>query len=249
MHNYALYIRIVYFARGKHLQYVEPNIFFLDTITNMDKWYLIAKNLLKKKGGGYKGLAEHLDVEVATVGHYMTGRRNPTPEQLLNIADYLNVGMSALFGKEVVDLPPRGVVKEGNNVAVGPDIGGTVPLISSTQAGDYVEVIDNLQPGQGERIPVTVPVKHYTFALRVEGDSMEPEFMDGVVIVVEPEMEAQSGDYVVVRTAENTTTFKQLVRDGGELFLKPLNPRYPIRPFPEHAVICGVVREQVKRYR
>jgi SOS-response transcriptional repressor LexA len=249
IHN-EKFIYVSYILQGEIcLQFVEPKIFALDTITNMDKWYLIAKTLLKRKGGGYRALAEYLGVETATVGHYMTGRRNPTPQQLVAISEYLNVDMSTLFSSEIGELPPRGAANEGSNVIDGPDIGGTVPLISSTQAGDYVDVIDNLQPGQGDRIPVTVPVKRYTFALRVEGDSMEPEFMNGVLIVVEPEMEAQPGDYVVVRTTENTTTFKQLVRDGADWFLKPLNERYPIRPLPENAVICGVVREQVKRYR
>jgi SOS-response transcriptional repressor LexA len=143
----------------------------------------------------------------------------------------------------------RALVQEQDNVSIGPDIGGSVPMINWVQAGDYVEVIDHLQPGQGERIPVTVQVRRYTFALRVEGDSMEPEFMEGVVIVVEPEMHPGNGDYVVVRTAEGGTTFKQLVEDGGQWYLKPKNDRYPIRPLPEDAVICGVVREQVKRYR
>jgi SOS-response transcriptional repressor LexA len=33
------------------------------------------------------------------------------------------------------------------------------------------------------------------------------------------------------------------------LYLKPLNPRYPIKPMPLDAVIVGVVRAQERRYR
>jgi SOS-response transcriptional repressor LexA len=123
-------------------------------------------------------------------------------------------------------------------------------LISWVQAGNFASVVDNYHPGDGEDfIPTTIPIKRHTFALRVQGDSMEDEFKDGAIIFVEPDMEAQPGDYVVVRTDETESTFKQLIRDGADLYLKPLNPRYPIKPFPVGGVIVGVVRGQEKRYR
>ena len=47
---------------------------------------------------------------------------------------------------------------------------------------------------------------------------------------------------------KNETTFEQLVKDGGELFLKPLNLRYPIRPLGS-ATVIGVERKFSKRFR
>ena len=44
------------------------------------------------------------------------------------------------------------------------------------------------------------------------------------------------------------TDFKQLIKDGGELYLKPLNTRYPIKLLGQAHVI-GVVREFTKRFR
>ena len=37
------------------------------------------------------------------------------------------------------------------------------------------------------------------------------------------------------------STFKQLVVDGPQRFLKPLNPRYPVIPINGNATIVGVV--------
>lgn len=122
-------------------------------------------------------------------------------------------------------------------------------MISWVQAGNYQEVVDNLQPGQGERIDTTIPVNRYTFALRVVGDSMEPDFPQGSIIIVEPDMQPDPGDYVVVRNGENEATFKQLIKDGPEWFLKPLNPRYPIKQLPKDAVICGVVRAMERKFK
>ena len=56
------------------------------------------------------------------------------------------------------------------------------------------------------------------------------------------------GDYVIALNEHAQTTFKQLVRDGGEFYLRPLNPRYPIKPLGVARVI-GVVREFSKRFR
>lgn len=140
-----------------------------------------------------------------------------------------------------LDQPP------GNNTEPGPDIAGTVPLISLIAAGNWSEAIDNLSPGEGERIEVSVPVRTNTFALRVTGDSMEPDFPSGIIIVVEPDLDPRPGDYVIAKNGDDAT-FKQLVKDGPDLYLKPINPRYPIKPLGE-ARIIGVVREAIRRFR
>jgi SOS-response transcriptional repressor LexA len=55
-------------------------------------------------------------------------------------------------------------------------------------------------------------------------------FQKALSIVIEPEMKPIPGDYVIALNVEIETTFKQLVKDGGEFLLKPLNTRYPIKP-------------------
>lgn len=153
-----------------------------------------------------------------------------------DLAAALKVAPSALLSDKPEEVSPA------------PERTGRVPLISWVQAGDWAHAADLLQPGEGfEWIDTSVTVRPHTFALRVEGDSMEPEFVAGTVLVVEPEMEAYPGDFVIAKNGDEAT-FKQLVRDGADLYLKPLNQRYPIKPLGT-ARIVGVVREAVKRYR
>lgn len=129
------------------------------------------------------------------------------------------------------------------NTTEAPPVAGRVPLISWIQAGMWNEVIDNLSPGEGERIETTYKARAHTYALRVVGDSMEPRFPEGAILIVEPDEPADHGKFVIVRQRGNTeATFKQLVRDGAQWYLKPLNPRYPILAMEEDAVICGVVK-------
>lgn len=155
--------------------------------------------------------------------------------------------------EEVAKLPNNWLdrLSDDNNTDPGPTLRGTVPLINDVQAGMYKEFVDNLHAGDGgsEAIPTSVPIQRYTFALRVVGDSMEPEFRAGMILVVEPEMEAQPGDYVIAKQAGGEeTTFKQLIKDGGDWYLRPINERYPIKPLAD-ATIIGVVRAVEKRFR
>lgn len=114
----------------------------------------------------------------------------------------------------------------------------------------YKEFVDNYHPGDGgkESVPTSVTVRQHTFALRVSGDSMEPEFQQGMILIIEPELSPEPGDYVVARNGDNETTFKQLVKDGPDWYLRPVNPRYPIKLLGESEII-GVLRAVEKRYR
>lgn len=155
--------------------------------------------------------------------------------------------VAALLGISVAEL-----VSGGSNTSPGFDMRAEVALVSEVEAGNYT-VIDNFKPdGKFETVPVTVPIKRHTYALRVHGDSMVSDnadsFPEGSIIIVEPEMEALPGDYVIVLNGANETTFKQLIKDGGDFYLKPLNTRYPIKPLGGARVI-GVVREFTKRFR
>jgi DNA polymerase V len=92
------------------------------------------------------------------------------------------------------------------------------------------------------------------YALRVLGDSMEPEFPDGCVIIIDPGHTPRDGSYVVVEYAGDVF-FRQLAIDGERRFLKPLNPQYGgFELVPPYTVRGGVVqrtgarRSQRKHY-
>lgn len=125
-----------------------------------------------------------------------------------------------------------------------------VPLISWVQAGQWSELVDNFMPGDAaEWLDIDFNASPYTFALTVRGDSMAPEFHEGARIIIDPAKEALDGSFVVARLDDaEEATFKQLVVDGPQRYLKPLNPRYPIIEANGNMTICGVVRAQSKRY-
>jgi SOS-response transcriptional repressor LexA len=189
-----------------------------------------------------------MNISFEGVRKWVEGESIPSMNNARMLASVVGRSVEYLLSGRGGKYPTQSV--EGN-VLTGPDMRGRVPLISWTQAGDFASLVDNYHPGDGEEwVKTTVPVKKHTFALRVVGDSMEPEFPEGTVIVVEPDMQADPGDFVVVRANGGLEcTFKQLMKDGNDWYLKPINDRYPIKPMPKDAVIIGVVRSQEKRYK
>ena len=79
-----------------------------------------------------------------------------------------------------------------------------------------------------------------SFALMVLGDSMEPEFMEGEIIVVEPEGLATDGSYVVAFHNEEYI-FRQLIKRETGWALHALNPAYPDQPIASLSGVRGVV--------
>jgi SOS-response transcriptional repressor LexA len=80
---------------------------------------------------------------------------------------------------------------------------------------------------------------------------MEPEFVEGDIIIVNPHIAPKPEDFVIVKNEENgEVTFKQLKRYGETLILYPLNPKCPdIEITPRYKVrIIGKVVEKKKRY-
>ena len=94
-----------------------------------------------------------------------------------------------------------------------------------------------------------------SFALMVLGDSMAPEFVEGEVIVVEPEGLARDGSYVVAQV-DGEWIFRQLAAAGEGWVLRALNPAYPDVPIADLSAVRGVViqksrpgrRRAAKRY-
>ena len=83
-------------------------------------------------------------------------------------------------------------------------------------------------------------------ALMVLGDSMEPEFVEGEILVIEMGAPASDGSYVIGQ-AGGEFIFRQLKRDDrGGWWLHALNPAYPDIAIPGLDGIKGVVTHKRK---
>ena len=56
---------------------------------------------------------------------------------------------------------------------------------------------------------------------------MEPVFHPGDIIIINPNIEPNNGDYVIVRLKDpGEVTFKKLLLKDELVILRPLNPKY-----------------------
>lgn len=120
-----------------------------------------------------------------------------------------------------------------------------VPVLSWVQAG-ALRSAEDLYPYAGaaeEYLSVSVRGEH-CFSLKVRGESMLPDFHEGDMIVIDPDLEPQSGDFVVaVIDGTGEATFKRYMKKKDGEVLMPLNPDYaPIVLQPEHRIVGKVVR-------
>ena len=84
-----------------------------------------------------------------------------------------------------------------------------------------------------------------SFALMVLGDSMEPEFVEGEIILIEPEGLATDGSFVLAWLADEWI-FRQLARHGAGWRLQPLNPAYPFTDIADLGAVKGVIIQKSK---
>ena len=86
------------------------------------------------------------------------------------------------------------------------------------------------------------------FALRVLGDSMEPEFRDGNIIIIDSAAAVESGCYVLAQV-DGEYIFRQLIIEDGRYVLRALNEGYDEIEVSGIEAIRGVIvqRSGVRR--
>ncbi|MFP4054818.1 MAG: XRE family transcriptional regulator [Phycisphaerae bacterium] len=112
--------------------------------------------------------------------------------------------------------------------------GGEVPVINNLAAGYPQDFTDlDYPPGVADeyvRCPGVADPQ--AFAARVVGDSMEPKYREGDIVVFSPNASVHNGQDCFIRFEGGGTTFKRMYQDSDQVVrLQPLNPRYAARTY------------------
>jgi phage repressor protein C with HTH and peptisase S24 domain len=117
---------------------------------------------------------------------------------------------------------------EGNNTVASHG----VPLLGFAEAGAGGYFDDGGFPaGEGwDEIAFPALNDEHVYALEVSGQSMEPAYRDGNVIILSPAAPIRRGDRVVVKTRSGEVMAKELKRQTAKsIELKSLNTDHPDR--------------------
>jgi len=118
------------------------------------------------------------------------------------------------------------IVQDSSSLSAG----RLVPVINKVSAGYPSDFNDLDYPVGMADDYVRCPDLHdpNAFAVRVVGDSMEPKFCEGDIVVFSPAAEVHSGDDCFVRfSMPHETTFKRaFFESGSRIRLQPRNEKY-----------------------
>lgn len=163
------------------------------------------------------------------------GRSKVDHDSICKLAELFNVSTDYLLGKET------NMVTRGDNVRI--------PVLGTIPAGIPIEAIEDIVDWEDLPRSMATGEKEF-FGLRVKGDSMYPDYLDGDTIIVRKTQVCNSGDDCVVYVNGYDATLKK-VKLGldGSISIIPRNPEYPPRTYTANEVqdlpvtIAGVVVE------
>lgn len=125
---------------------------------------------------------------------------------------------------------------------------GTIP------AGIPMECIEDILDTE-EISPDVLKGGKQFFGLRVKGNSMEPEYLDGDTLILQKVDDCESGDDCVVMVNGNDATFKRVFKNEKGIILQPLNPIYSPMVYTNEQIenlpvkIIGIVEEIRRKKR
>ena len=185
--------------------------------------------LAAENGLSASGLAKRSGLDATTFNpskrKLADGRaRWPSTESLAKVFDATGTTLDAfaalVYGARALPAGGRGAGSAARRI----------PLIGFAQAGGEGYFDDGGFPVGGSWDEVALPevTDPNAYALEISGDSMEPVFRDGDLVIVSPNAPVRRGDRVVVRTATGEVMAKQLARRSARrVDLRSLNPEHP----------------------
>ncbi len=133
--------------------------------------------------------------------------------------------------------------------------GKRYPVLSSVQAGCWAEAIEAYTLNEiSEWLESDAHIQGDAFWLLVDGDSMTApagqSVPEGNYVLFDTGKEAINGSLVIAKLVDsNEATFKKLIIDGGQKYLKGLNPAWPMVPINGNCKIIGVAVEAKMRFK
>ncbi|MDX2165073.1 MAG: S24 family peptidase [Gammaproteobacteria bacterium] len=183
-------------------------------------------SLLVEETGGITALAKHLKKSQSQISQLLMKKSTR------KIGDKLAISIEKHFKK------PRGWL-DLENVHIQYSV---VPLIKWTEiTKDIKHSLANNQ------LIATQPrVSSKSFALQIFNDTMESthsiSFPKHSIVIVDPEKPAEPDSFAIVQDGKsNSAILRQLIFEGNHIYLKPLNPLYPLTKLNKKPVVYGVV--------
>ena len=180
------------------------------------------KELRKSKNLSLRKVDELTDITYSHLNMIENGIRRVTPALLKNLATLYNVDYLDLYEKAgYIDL----IEDDKKSKIDSKPKGMRIPVLGSIPAGIPMEMIEDIVDWEDISEEMLKGGKQY-FALKIKGDSMFPEYLNGDVIIVLKQDDCESGQDCVVAVNGDDATFKRVFKTDNGITLQPLNNSY-----------------------
>lgn len=174
------------------------------------------KHLREEKGLSQSRLAEKIGVNQTTIARWEDDNRVPTIDNAIDVADALNVSLIDLLGK---DLRFDNITPVDINYDTA-----QIPLLGKIPAGMPFEAIEDTYTIDTVDIPAEwLKGDNHYFALKLDGDSMEPDYLDNDIIIFKQTSDCESGQDCCIRINGFDATFKRVRKQENGIMIIPLN--------------------------
>ena len=206
---------------------------------------MFAKNLkfLRKKFDMEQSELAHLlgRKSASSISEWEKGKYTPKLGVLSEIAKIFNVNINDLMEKDMEAVSKKVKRSQVIEIPIVSDISAGLPLISEEYIQDYTYITDTI-------------VKHGKeyFGLVVTGDSMDKEFKEGDIIVIERGSEIENGQIGVVMVNGYQATVKRVKYMKDAILLLPESTNQAHEPQlyddRDEVHIIGKVVSLIRRY-
>lgn len=195
-------------------------------------------------------LAQKTGINKSLISNYLSGNFKAKQDKVNIIAETLNVSEGWLMGFDVdMDrdwLPNNNEDLSNIKIDNARYIETTtktvkIPVLGKVPAGIPIEAIEDILGYEDIPASMLNGGKNY-FALKIDGDSMFPDYKTGDIIIIKQQPDCNSGDDCVVMVNGDDATFKRVIKQEKSIILKPLNNEYEPYYFNEYEIMTKPVK-------
>ena len=170
----------------------------------------LIKSKREAKGWTMKDLAKRVGVSEGTISRWESGDiANMRRDKIRELGQALNISPAVIAGwDEIEETSDRRVI----------------PILGRVAAGIPIEAIEDIV-GEEEVSEKLGDIRDL-FGLKIKGDSMSPVILNGDIVIVRKQEEAESGDIVIATLNGDDAICKKLVIYVSTIILRSLNPAY-----------------------
>lgn len=181
-------------------------------MSNIGNKAIFSNNLryyMRKNNLNRNDICNDLGFKYTTFTDWYNGIKYPRIDSIEMLAGYFGINKSDLIEERKPFPKPKGV---------------KIPVLGYVRAGIPINAVEEIL--DYEEITEEMARTGTFFCLKIKGDSMEPKFSEGDVVVIRQQPTVENGEIAVVLINGNDATIKKFYRTPAGIKLVATNPAY-----------------------